>query len=70
MLAFRKVQSRKMRVTEMQMLRWMSGYTYTLRDKIRYKDIRQGFEVANIKEEEEMKDKSLKMVWTCVKTRY
>ena len=45
----------------------MSGYTYTLRDTIWYKDIRKSLGVANIKEK--MKDKSLKMVWICVKDK-
>ena len=50
----------------MEMLRWMSGYT--LRDRIRYKEIRKGFRVAKIKDK--MKDKRLKMVWACIKTGY
>ena len=35
-----------MRVTEMQMFRWMSEHT--LRDRIRNKDIRKGLGVTNI----------------------
>ena len=46
--AIKKQQEHKMDVTEMKMLRWMSGYT--LKDRIRNDHIRERVEIAPISE--------------------
>ena len=63
--AVKKQQEHKMDVTEMKMLRGMSGYT--LKDRIRNDHIRERVEVAPISEKNERI--LFKVVWTYSKKR-